>query len=187
MSSIVRNIPCFVVHNQGEYGAFYVREGVSHRSGEPYYHCELTVNSSFGTVGYCWTHMGSPACIFFSRVNKDYVLTKLFNKEARIFDPELTKMELLQMLLRDRRRGELDRREAREIHKAIRDLDGIDTIENFCDDYAQSCCLMEWCHVGDIPFRYSLSPQAAGFWDKLWAPFVEMLNQEALRPRDIVP
>ena len=184
---IIRDALCITVRNEGEYGAFFVREGKRGEGADTRHYCELTIQSSFGNVGYYWNHMGSPACVFFSDADKHYFLGKLFGTSAYIFDAYRTEMELRRLLLEDRRRGEFTKERARDIHDALRDLGSFETLVRFCDAYCEYEDLLQWCTVGDIPFCNTLNPQAVGLWEKLWPEFIQALNEKALRPRDIVP
>lgn len=184
---IIRNALCIVVRNQGEYGAFFVREGKKSTGPDTRRYCELTIQSSFGNVGYFWPHIYSPACMFLSGADKHYFLGKLFGRKAYIFDAERTEKELLRMLLKDRRHGEIKKKRARELYDAISGLGLFETRERFCDAYVEYEDLLYWRTVSDIPFCNMLSPQAVGLWEKLWPEFIQALNEEALRPRDIVP
>lgn len=184
---IIRNALCIVVRNLGEYGAFFIREGKRGEGPNTQFYCELTIQSSFGNVGYFWSHMGSPACTFFTQTSRDYVVDKLWGEHSRVFDAEKTEEQMRRMILEERRRGSHTKSEARDIYNAVQDLSTFETLERFCDAYAEYSCLLEWCHIGDIPFVNVINPQAAAFWEKLWPEFLQALNEEALRPRDIVP
>lgn len=183
---IIRNALCITVRNQGEYGAFFVREGKVGEGKDLRYYCELTIQSSFGNVGHFWSHMGSPACVFLSQTDKHYTLGKLFGTNAYVFDAQGTERELRRMLLEERRRGNFDKETARDRYDALKDLGMFDILERFCDAYCEYECLLEWRTVGDIPFTNELNPQAVGLWEQLWPEFIQALNEEALRPRDIV-
>lgn len=184
---IIRNALAFVVRNEGEFGTFFVRQGKRRdRSGDAY-HCELTIQSSFGNVGYYWHCMSTPAPIFLTQANKEYLLGKLFGDQSRVFDGPATEKELCHMLLRERREGDIHQAQAREVYEALRDLGEHSELSDFCDAFANHGALMSWCWLSDIPFQYKLSSQALGLWEKLWPEFIQALNEEALRPRDIVP
>lgn len=184
---IIRDALCITVRNEGEYGAFFVREGKRGKGADTRHYCELTIQSSFGNVGHFWSHMDSPACVFLEQASKDYVLGKLFGKDAYVFDADRTELELRRLLLEDRRRGEFTKEQARDIHDALRGLSLFETLERFCDAYREYKDLLQWRTDDDIPLCNTLNPQAVGLWEKLWPQFIQALNEEALRPRDIVP
>ncbi len=184
---IIRNALAFVVRNEGEFGTFFVRQGKRRDRSGDVYHCELTIQSSFGNVGYYWHCMGTPAPIFFTQVHKEYLLGKLFGDRSHVFDAPATERELRLMLLRDRRQGSINQKQARNVYEALHALGEHSELSGFCDAYAEYRNLMTWCWLSDIPFQYKLSPQALGLWEKLWPEFIQALNEEALRPRDIVP
>ena len=81
---IIRDALRITVRNEGEYGVFFVREGKRGEGADTRHYCELTIQSSFGNVGYYWNHMGSSACVFFSDADKHYFLGKLFGTGAYI-------------------------------------------------------------------------------------------------------
>lgn len=183
---IIRNTLAIVVRNEGEFGTFFVRQGKrKDRSGDVYY-CELTIQSSFGNVGHYWHCMATPAPIFFTQAHKEYLLGKLFGDQSRVFDASATKKELCLILFRERRQGHINQTRARNVYEALRGLGECSELSDFCDDFAKHGVLMAWCWLSDIPFQYKLSPQAEGLWKKLWPEFIQALNEEALRPRDIV-
>lgn len=191
---IIRNALCIVVRNEGEYGSFFVREGKSEEGPYTRYYCELTIQSSFGNVGYFWSHMGSPACSFLSQTNADYVLGKLWGGKSTVFDAQATIVRLKQDLFKEHRQQWNEN--AREIYDALEQINlHHDTAEqmynDMCEDLefdANRSALIDW--LGDpceIPWQNVTNPQARGFWEKLWPEFIQALNDEALRPRDIVP
>ena len=193
---IIRDALCIVVRDQGEYAAFYVRENKAKRdNGGEYHQCELTIHSSFGNVGYYWNAMSTPAAMFFDRTESDYILGKLFGDKHQLFCGEQTVVNLKRQLFHDRRCGDLDGNTAREIYDALEELndnasDAREMYEDMCfdaefDDNRKS--LLEWMpNPADIPWGRRINGQALGLWS-LWPEFVKALNEEALRPRDIVP
>jgi len=185
-TEIVRDALGIIVRNEGEYGAFFVRETA--RMLKPHdwrYSCELTVQSSFGTVGHYWSHMGSPAHRFFDLDQKSYFLGKLFGDKTYEFDAKNTVRQLKKMLINDRREREVDSDLAREIWEALGDLDEFDNLEVFYDRYTEYPELMDWTTPGDIPSCQQITSQAEGFWKQLWPEFVQAMKDEAARPRDI--
>jgi len=185
-TEIVRDALGIIVRNEGEYGAFFVRETARMRAPHDWqYSCELTVQSSFGIVGHYWSHMGSPAHQFFSSCEKSYVLGKLFGDKAYEFDNKATMKQLRKMLLEDRISRNVHARRAREIWDSLKDLDDLDHPETFYDQYASDEVLLDWISPGDIPNCQHLTSQAEGFWKQLWPEFVQAMKDEAARPRDI--
>lgn len=192
---IIRDALCIVVRNQGEYGAFFVRENKAKRNNESnYYQCELTIQSSFGNVGYYWNAMANPAAMFFDRTESDYILGKLWGDKLHLFCGDSTIKQLKRQLFRDIRCGDVHN--SREIYNALNEIgvgasDAREMYEDMCfnaeyDDGRKA--LLEWLpNPAEIEWGTRINPQADGLWRVLWPEFVKALNEEALRPRDIVP
>lgn len=166
------------VRNNGEYGSFFVREGVSGEGDRMSHWCELTCNTSFGTVGYYWSSMGSPAKDFFKRTDYHYIIGKLWMNNSTVFDGAATEKAIRKEIIRLRREGEIEHEDAAHMWS---DTHLIDFTSNslFERSVTQHCdWLVSWLCEGIDLIQKETNPQAAGFMKHLWPLFVEELNKE---------
>lgn len=163
------------VRNNGEYGSFYLREGVECEGDRRRYWCELTCNTAFGVVGHHWSHMGKPAAQFLTKVGRDYVVDKLWGMESRIFDADKAMADVRRMILRDRRAGELDHQQARNRWESVEM--GADNEFEFHSLVNETDWLHEVLYEGGFRDIGKVdNPQAVGFWKHLWPDFLAQLN-----------
>lgn len=169
---------CFTVRNNGEYGAFYLREGVSGEGERKHHWCELTCNTSFGTVGHYWSSMGGPAAWFLSKIGRDYLIGKLWGMQSEVFDAYKAMDQLRTMVLTDRRSGDLDREEARARWESLEgDASGEFEFRELVDS-------TDWLHDimydgGGSNIGKMENPQAVGFVRELWPEFLKQLQADA--------
>ncbi|HEL5026711.1 TPA: hypothetical protein UOA81_001902 [Stenotrophomonas maltophilia] len=167
------------VRADGEYGSFYVLEGNEKRAdGDIRYWCELTCNTSFGTVGYTWGNMGSPAAKFLSKVGRDYLLIKLWGTDHQVYDEEVARKGLVEIVLRNRRDGGWDREKARDAYDDIAASD-LSSEGSYFAEVTSIRPVYAECLNGDPPSYKSDNPQALGFWKYLWPRFLAELAQRA--------
>jgi hypothetical protein len=168
------------VRNHHESGSFYLREGVEGEGDRKQYWCELTCNTSFGTVGHYWSSMGSPAARFLSKLNRGYLIGKLWASEASVFCGDTAVAEAKAALLRERRDGDLSKEDAREAFDVFWSVS-----TEF--EWHQMVLNCEWLHrhLMDCggPFGSITNPQALGFWEELWPAFITELT--AARPQGV--
>jgi len=168
------------VRNHHESGSFYLREGVEGEGDRKHYWCELTCNTSFGIVGHYWSSMGSPAARFLSKLNRGYLIGKLWGSEASVFCGDTAVAEAKAALLRERRDGDLSKEDAREAFDVFWSVS-----TEF--EWHQMVLDCEWLHrhLMDCggPFGSVTNPQALGFWEELWPAFITELT--AARPQGV--
>lgn len=87
----VNDVIAYEVHNNGEYGTFYVEHG----SGENNNWVSLTAQTSFGNVGHTWPNIGRRQWYEFLGSTNNF-LKKLFGEAAEEFDPVATLKALIQ-------------------------------------------------------------------------------------------
>lgn len=185
---------CYEIHENHEWANITLKcwdrpanVGTQH---ECTYHCgEITIQSSFGTWGYVWTACGVPFKQFLMRAEFDYVFTKFMGTKLERHDGNGTMLQLKRDIIEQRRKGSLDRVEAREAWAAVDwERDRIESDETSCG-YA----LMEVARqIGDRhPMRDHFADpcawprvtkhdcQAVGFWRELWPTFLDALKAEA--------
>lgn len=171
------NVKFIRVHNVGEYGAFYLREGIASDGARPRHWCELTCNTSFGVVGHFWSHMGRPAAEFLSEVDSGYLIGKLWGMQAMVFDADAAMREVAALIADDREQGEITEDEARDRLNDLRNAEGIYTESDFEHYVSETDWLYR--HIvegGGGPFGKIQNPQATGFMRDLWPGFLAQLS-----------
>lgn len=166
---------CFIVRNSGEYGSFYLREGVTGEGDRKSHWCELTCNTAFGVVGHYWGSMGVPAARFLSEVNKSYLIDKLWGMEATVFDVDEAVKGMCKLVIKERRSGDLTSKEAREYWDALNcSFDNEHEFNAMAYD-------IEWMRESLIGSSIGLvdNPQAVGFFRHLWPEFLKQLQANA--------
>lgn len=166
---------CFTVRNDGEYGAFYLREGVEGEGDRQSHWCELTCNTAFGVVGHYWGSMGGPAAWFFGKTNTGYLAGKLWGLEATVFDVDVAVKELCKLVIKERRSGDLTSEEAREY------WDALDCSFEHEHEFKAMAYDIEWMRESLIGSSIGQvdNLQAVGFFRDLWPEFVKQLQADA--------
>ena len=169
---------CVTVRNQGEYGAFFVRETQRGEGSSKHFMCELTIQSSFGNVGYFWGHMGRYAHEFFDTDDKHYILGKLFGDRAYVFDLDNTIRDIKKRIIEQRRHGICTPARAREYWEDLRWLEEAYTEQELYHQlYENAAHLSRLIEPSDLAVCRMLNPQAEGLWTMLWPEFVQALKQ----------
>lgn len=168
---------CFTVRNNGEYGSFYLREGVSGAGEHRHHWCELTCNTSFGTVGHYWSSMGGPAAWFLSKIGRDYLIGKLWGMAETVFVASKAMSDVRRMVLQDRRAGDLSREEARGRWEDL--AGGADDEFEFRTLVHDNNWLSEIAYGGSSNFGEVTNPEAVGFVKHLWPEFLKQLQADA--------
>lgn len=162
----------------GEYGSFFLREGASGTGDRQTYWCELTCNTSYGAVGYYWGSMGMPAARFLAKISRSYAVGKLWGLQSKVFDGAQAMVEARQLVLRERRSGDVGREECR---KRWESLEGQEPYNEY--EFRELVHNTPWLYahlvggggpIGEVP-----NPQAIGFWEKLWPAFIAELAATA--------
>lgn len=184
-ATVIRDALCIQIHNNGEYGTFFVRTGEREASwrttGEKGYWCELTIQSGFGNVAYHWGNMGCPAHEFL-KTDKHYLMNKLFGDRAYVFDFDATIRALKLQLIEQRRENwEVTKQIARERWDAITSLEHTQDTGYYMHQFLSSNALSEWYEPCDVPQCTILNPQAEGLWEHLWPEFLQALTEEMKR------
>lgn len=169
---------CFRLNINGEWGSFYLREGVSGEGERQSHWCELTCNTSYGVVGYYWGSMGMPAARFLAKISRGYALGKLWGPESNVFDGAQAIVEARQLVLRERREGALSQEESRNRWNSLEDQEPSDEYE-FRELVHDTPWLYKHLCEGGGPIGEVPNPQAVAFWEKLWPAFIDALSASA--------
>lgn len=181
-------VRCIRLNIDGEWGSFYLREGVSGEGERQNHWCELTCNTSFGTVGYYWGNMGRPAARFLAKIDRGYALNKLWGADAHVFDAEVAMAEARAVILSKRKVGDLNSEEARNRWDDLADHRPTDEFE-----FREVVYTTDWLYAylcdGHGPIGQVANPQAIGFWEELWPAFIAELvaNSEPITLANVKP
>lgn len=165
----------FRVAIDGEYGSFYLREGIERSYQREYHWCELTCNTSFGVVGHYWGSMGMPAARFLAKVERGYVLNKLWGSAAKVFDSDEAMRDVRRIILRERRDDSITHVEARERWDEL-SYERPDGEFEFRELVYNTPWLYRHLCEGGGPIGMISNPQADGFWTELWPSFIAQLS-----------
>ena len=167
-------VRCIRLNINGEWGSFYLREGVSGEGERQNHWCELTCNTSFGTVGYYWGSMGRPAARFLAKIDRGYALNKLWGADAHVFDAKVAMDQARAVILSKRKAGDLSSEQARDRWDDLADHRPTDEFE-----FREMVYTTEWLYAylcdGHGPIGQVANPQAIGFWEELWPAFIAEL------------
>ncbi len=138
--------------------------------------------STFGEGGHTFTNMG-PRTLkqFLTRVDFSYLSQKVFGERARVLDAKKSLEGMRKTVLDALSEAEITEDAARELNEAL------DTVER--SNYHNTSEFTHAIHVeaGEAFMRLELwhdivmmpNPQAVGFWEEIWLPFVRTLLAEA--------
>lgn len=178
-------ITCIDVRAHGEWATFFVKElpPVLRPGDRPKYAADWAANTSYGTFGHFWSHMGAPFGEFIKNVDTYYLLGKIARKET---DPRGVMENVKHAVREARREKSIDAETAREAYDAINAI--ADEYEHdgsvLCHELYQASELSfidDWCEIGSMD--YSLD--AKNFALKLWPEFVRLFReQKEERKRD---
>lgn len=171
-------VRCIRLSVNGEWGSFYLREGVSGQGDRQSHWCELTCNTSYGVVGYCWSSMGMPAARFLAKISRGYALGKLWGLQSKVFDGTQAMVEARQLVLRERRNGDLSQEESRNRWDSLEGQEPSNEYEFRELVHDTPWLYTHLCEGGD-PIGEVPNPQAVGFWEKLWPAFIAELSTSA--------
>lgn len=139
----------------------------------------LTVEGGYGTFAYGWPNVArGPESLhsFLYDLEFDYFMGKASKQPYRIVDLDATMERLKRDLIRDRREGWLDKKEARDLWHGL-ECGGDNDSRSFVESLMRES---GWCARLDYsdPSVMIDHPGMRNFWNEVWRPFAE----EVLRP-----
>lgn len=178
-TTVLTDVLAIEVRASGEYGLFLLREGrnASSRTGhEPYYWCQLTINSGYGTVSHYWGAMAHPAARFLAGCDRGYLIGKLWGAESRVFCAREAIKDLRELVRQKRLDTYLNKEDARAAYDELDELPLTDDATEFWTAVQDSTTL------GDIfndpcnwPDGKIENPAATGLFKTLWPEFLQAL------------
>ncbi len=127
--------------------------------------------SDYGNYAYYWGDAGECFRKFLSRLGPDYYLSKFGVRDE--YDGGETLKAVKRSIIEQRRRGDLDREEAREEWDLLEENSWLDQRDNFV-------LWLQHTKLGDA-YEYacsSISGEARGFAEHVWPAFAAMLRAE---------
>ena len=141
----------------------------------------ISISSSFGEIGHTFTNTGPRSLKrFLIGLEFSYLTGKLFGDRARVFDLQKSIAQMRKSVLDTQAEGQLDADvvlEAQQAFKAaehsgITDANGLSLLLQ--TEAPRAFTELElWRDYATAP-----NPQAEGFWEQIWCPFVEHLKIE---------
>lgn len=144
----------------------------------------ISVVSSFGNFGHCFSHIGTQAIEgFLLGVGFDYLMGKFFGLESRIFDADKTLKWLREGILERRRDERMKKERARDLWDMVQDADdnGYQTCEAFTHYLAERDSYF-WEEFSNGGTQDSPNPQCVGFWQDIWPHFTAQLRAQLKQP-----
>lgn len=149
----------------------------------------VTIEGGYGTFSYRWPSVArGPESLhsFLYDLNFDYFMGKAAKQPYRVADLDKTVAGLRRQLIEDRRRLDIDRREARDLWQALEDADhdGADQFVRALYDDAHWSARLDYSD----PLVMVDDPGVRRFWAEVWKPFAEQvlrphwLQHQARRP-----
>ena len=170
---INRNQLAVTIFQNMEYASVYLTEVATDNT----HSLNLTINSSFGTVSHYWSNMGCLAGQFLPKLERDYLLNKLWGLDYLQFDAKATKEALRELFRKLHADGEM---EAEDLDQILTDIN-----QDLSDDAGEIQFRMEledtgvfsWIGHGEHPMCTKPNPQALGFWRELWPGLLEAVKE----------
>lgn len=167
------NVERYLVRNNGDWAFIYLEQFPSSVSGQNA--ANISINSSFGKLGYNFGGIGDSFKEFLIDCDMHYLLEKLYDDKKYIeFSFEKTIKSFLLMTIEKRDHGTFDKTEARRTYNFFKEMD--------------SCSrelLIEKILNNKIPFDEpwelmydEISYSSQKFWEKIWIPFINLLKKE---------
>ncbi len=100
------NSECVRVSREGEYATVFIREW-SRAPEAVGFGGELVIHSSFGTMGYTWTHVARPFKEFLSDISQESLVGKLFGEAAMVYDGDASYKAVAEHLESLKQKGDI--------------------------------------------------------------------------------
>lgn len=146
---------------------------------------DVVVVGGYGTFAYCWTeHMRGSRNLhqFLSGISFDSFMRKAATRPYMVADIDATITAMKRELLAERRAGDLEKAEAKEIWDAIETcLDAGQTREEFLREMYDDRILYERYFDGEPHIIEREHDGMRRFWDEVWSAF----KREVLLASDI--
>ncbi len=169
----------YIVRNQGEAARIFILSGQKQDHDGPRTWGYISIISSFGNFGHLFSHCGPrPFEEFLAGLDCSYLMGKFMGLGVNVFDVDATERELKRRVIEKRRARDIEGSTAREIFDALTEAAHSTNRDEFMRTLERECEREFWEWEMYEYAGSKLNPQARGFWDRLWQPFVS----EVLRP-----
>lgn len=141
---------------------------------------EVLANSDYGHFAYYWSHTGPNPKQFLTDVRMDYAMEKLSSHNMTEPDPEAREIEVKAAIIRARKNGRLDKKQARESWDDLTaDMNDFGVGEAFqCILYNHARFVEIFGDTDGLPGATRVRPNCREFWNRIWLPLVEQLKHE---------
>lgn len=178
MSVVKATVDRYTIHKDGEWAKVYVESGKNDH-GE-YRWGSLSIISSFGNFGAHWGAIGAESFgRFLASLDSDYALKNLTSCKHMIFDPDETVAKFKEQVISRRKRGHLEKDDAREVFDALVEIEEERFLDEgvFCERLSSTAGQAFW--QTDLYMEgteHRLSPQCAGLWKLIWPELIAAMN-----------
>lgn len=141
----------------------------------------ISVSSGFGELGHTFSNTGPRSLKrFLTGLEFHYLTSKLFGEHARVFDLDKSIENMRKAISDAEQSGDIAPGDAAEAYEALRlsatagisDAAGMSML--LTAEASQAFTDLELWH----DFATKPNPQAIGFWEEIWLPFVKHLHAE---------
>lgn len=175
------NIECYRYVNDGEWATIAISDDWFYNKNQ--YHGEILIHSSFGNFCNSWTNTSIPFKKFLIKMNMTTFGHKTMGRDDTVIDSYATNEALIKQLFKYRREMQVEKHDCRMMYQDITCESWYDVNEyyswfySFTSEYELECTQFSM----DSPDEFLVeqpNPQLVGFWEKIWALFVNDLKGE---------
>ena len=165
----------WTLRNCGDFAEIFVRHGQRRDRSGPNTWVTVSIVSSYGDWGYFWSHCGHrPWWRFLADLDRQYAMEKFMGDGYRLASVEATLKGMRANLIERRRGGDLSAEAARGAFDVLALHDGGDSLDAVMHAASGTRAFGD-CYFDMV--RTEVSPQAIGFWDTFWTPWVAHLRE----------
>lgn len=143
----------------------------------------VMISSDYGEYNYFWGSTGSNPKQFLTDIDMYYGMNKLMhgNKNMYLPDWEERKKSFKEMIIEERKDGNISKNEARNSWTEMMDI--FDECQHSEDIYFEKVWNSDVLEsvifdTDSIPSNTKLNPRVNEFWKKIWIPFTNELKTE---------
>lgn len=166
---------CYEVRDGWAWAHIFVRNGTS---GDRHW-VHLSAICDYGSLGYCWTHIGEDWRSFLRGLDKHYAGQKLWGERFRVpLDGREAQAKALALILDGRRKQGWEKADARTLYDAAKEAEPDEGCQAFFRDWdGLSGGLFYRMELWDARWD-KINPQAEGFWADIWPHFIAALAED---------
>ena len=162
-----------------DWARVFIQSGVRRDSAQPTWWFYISVISTFGTYGHCFTHCAEPPALFLQGATFDHLMNKLADGGHREFSADLFRRSLREWCLMQRRVGGISKAEAIQLWEAIEESSDQSSKEMVLNVLSENSELF-WSHSLHELHGEVESAQSRGFFEMVMPQLVEALYERDL-------